>query len=468
MLLTITTTHTPATDLGYLLHKNPERVHQVSLSAGKAVVFFPETTKNRCTAALLVELDPIGLIRGKNAGQGSPYPLDQYVNDRPYAASSFLSVAISRVFSSALHGRSRERADLVDQKLPFEVTISSLPCRGGEGFLKGLFEPLGYSVSASRLALDEKVPGWGNSPYFNVRLTGSKKLRDLLVHLNVLIPVLDNGKHYWVGDDEVEKLLQRGEGWLSDHPLVNEITNRYLKNRRNLARRALEQIIPEENPDLEEDETEKDNHEDSLEKSISLNEVRLNTVRNVLRDSGAETVVDLGCGEGKLLKLLMGVKSFKRILGMDVSLRSLDHAEKRLRIIDMPSKQHDRIELIHGSLTYRDKRIEGVDAAAVVEVIEHLDPNRLAAFERILFGFSKPETVVVTTPNREYNQKFENLPPGKYRHRDHRFEWTRQEFSDWAMGTANEYGYRVTISPVGPLDDAFGAPTQMGVFERCS
>ena len=122
--------------------------------------------------------------------------------------------------------------------------------------------------------------------------------------------------------------------------------------------------------------------------------------------------------------------------------------------------------MIHGSLTYRDRRLEGFAAAAVVEVIEHLDPPRLSAFERAVFEFAKPRTVVLTTPNREYNVTWENVGTGKLRHPDHRFEWTRQEFRDWAEGISGRYGYSVRFLPVGPVDEALGSPTQMGVFER--
>jgi 3' terminal RNA ribose 2'-O-methyltransferase Hen1 len=129
--------------------------------------------------------------------------------------------------------------------------------------------------------------------------------------------------------------------------------------------------------------------------------------------------------------------------------------------------QRQRVHLLHGALTYRDARLSGYDAAAVVEVIEHLDPDRLAAFERVLFGCARPQTVVVTTPNQEYNVKFPALPAGRLRHADHRFEWTRQEFQAWAERVAEQYGYRVRVQAIGEDDPVLGPPTQMGVF-TCS
>ncbi len=463
MLLTITTTHKPATDLGYLLHKSPFRVHSTELSAGRAHVFYPEATEERCTAALLVDIDTIDLVRRK---EGTHYPLEQYVNDRPYAASSQMSVALARIFSTAMSGISKDRQELADQKLPFEVYLPTLPCRGGEPFLRQLFEPLGYLVSAQPLQLDPNFPEWGNSEYFRVTLSATVRLKDMLTHLNVLIPVLDNNKHYWVGDDEIEKLFRRGEGWLRQHPMVEEITRRYLKNQRSLAREALQQLLHEEEPNLDRHDSEVAHSEEVLEEKISLNEQRLNAVVEAIRASDATSVVDLGCGEGNLLRKLIGEKNIKRIVGVDVSLRSLEQASRRIGLEDGNERLAERVALMHGSLIYRDKRIEGFDAAAVIEVIEHLEADRLSALERVVFKFAKPKTVVVSTPNSEYNVKFEDLPHGKLRHPDHRFEWTRGEFSDWCNKIKSTYGYAFDLHPIGPVDPAVGSPTQMAVFKR--
>ena len=466
MLLTITTTHQPAIDLGYLLHKNPARLHTFPLAFGQAHVFYPEANAKRCTAALLLDVDPVGLVRNRRGPSGEGGTLDQYVNDRPYVASSFLSVAISRVLGSALGGRSKHRPELAETKIPLQARLSVVPCRGGESFLRRLFEPLGYEVAAERHPLDESFPEWGTSTYFTVQLTGEVRLQDLLTHIYVLIPVLDNEKHYWVGDDEVEKLLRHGSGWLSSHPEREEITRRYLKYRRDLARDALARLTDDETNDADVTEAVHDSEEEAVERTVNLNEQRLNTVVAALKSANAKRVLDLGCGEGKLLRALLADRAFDEIVGVDVSHRSLQMAQDRLRLERMPDRQRARLKLIHGSLMYRDKRLSGFDAAAVVEVIEHLDEPRLAAFERVLFEFAKPESIVLTTPNVEYNARFETLPAGKFRHKDHRFEWTRKEFQHWAGEMANRFGYAVRFLPVGPEDNTLGAPTQMAVFNR--
>jgi hypothetical protein len=230
--------------------------------------------------------------------------LRQYVNDRPYVASSFLSVAIADVFASAMAGRSRDRAELAASEIPLEAHIAAVPCRGGEDMLRRLFEPLGYSVVATQATLEMSAPDAGASRYFSVTLTATRRVADLLTHLYVLIPVLDDEKHYWVGDDEVDKLLRHGERWLASHP------------------------------------------------------------------------------------------------------------------------------------------------------------------ERVAFEFAHPKLIVVTTPNAEYNVRWPSLPAGRFRHRDHRFEWTRAEFESWCSAVCARFGYTVRFSTVGPVDADVGAPTQMAIFTR--
>jgi 3' terminal RNA ribose 2'-O-methyltransferase Hen1 len=464
MLLTLTTTHPPATDLGYLLHKNPARRQTFELSFGNAHVFYPEATGQRCTAALLLEVDPVGLVRNRKGPPGERFSLQQYVNDRPYVASSFLSVAIAQVFGSALAGTSRERPHLTTTPIPLVANISVLPCRGGEQLLRRLFEPLGYELTATPHPLDENFPDWGASPYFTVELRHTIALHDLLTHLYVLIPVLDNDKHYWIGQDEVDKLLRHGDPWLASHPAKEQIVDRYLKHRKQLTSAALERLLEEDQPQADESQAEHAAEEEQIEEKITLNEHRLNTVIAALKSAGAKRVLDLGCSYGNLLKRLLQDKQFEQIVGLDVSYRALEIAADKLHLDRLPEKQRQRIQLIHGSLIYRDKRLCGYDAAAVVEVIEHLDEARLAAFERVLFEFAKPATVVVTTPNVEYNVRFETLVAGSFRHRDHRFEWTRPQFQDWAHRVAQRFGYSVSFLPVGPEDPDVGPATQMAVF----
>lgn len=465
MILTVTTTHSPATDLGYLLYKNPARMQTFELTFGKAHVFYPEATDQRCTAALLLDIDPVGLVRNRRGGpSGEGFSLEQYVNDRPYVASSFMSVAISQVFGTAVSGTSRERPELASTPIPLTIRLAVVPCRGGETLLRRLFEPMGYDVSVTHHPLDERFAEWGEGRYFSLELRATKVLSDVLSHLYVLIPVLDDDKHYWVGDDEVEKLLRHGERWLADHPQREQIVDRYLRHHRHLTRQALARLLEEDQQEADEAEQTHAVEEEIVERKISLNEQRLDAVVAALKSAGATRVLDLGCSSGNLLRRLFQDRSFSQIVGFDVSYRALELVADRLHLDRLAPKQRERITLIQGSLGYRDRRLQGYDAAAVVEVIEHLDPPRLASFERVLFEFARPQTVVVTTPNVEYNVRFETLPAGKLRHRDHRFEWTREQFQSWARTVATRFGYTVCFVPIGPDDPEVGPPTQMAVF----
>ncbi len=467
MLLTITYTTPPATDFGYLLHKHPGKTQTFTESFGKVHVFYPEVTHERATVAMLLELDPIGLAdQSRSVAPSSESLLAQYVNDRPYVASSFMSVAISQVFGSALNGNSKERPELTELLHDLEAKIAVLPCRGGEKFLRRLFEPLGYTIDAIRHPFDTQFPEWGDSPYFTVKLKGRTRLQDLLSHLYVLIPVLDADKHYWVDDQEINKLMRHGEGWLNSHPDKEEIVKRYLRRQGSLVKEALGRLN-EDTDTPEPDENEPKSVETIVEqqKKETLHELRLRVILEELLQTKAKRVLDLGCGEGKMLRLLVNEIRLTEIVGIDVSTRQLEIAEHKLTrtaAFDIPG----RVKLLQGSLTYQDDRLRGYDAALVVEVIEHLELDRLDAFEKSLFGWSRPQRILLSTPNAEYNVLFAGMQPGKLRHGDHRFEWTRQEFREWAQGISQKYGYTVTIKGIGEEHPDHGPPSQLAHFEK--
>ena len=342
MLLTITTTHQPATDLGYLLHKHPERSHEYGIAHGRATILFPERTEERCTMALVLEIDPVGLVRGDGAR------FDQYVNDRPYVANSILSTALNAAFRTAMAGTSRDRPELAQSAIPLEATIPVLPVRGGKDLPQRLFGPLGYAVEVERIPLDESFPEWGESPYFRLTLRGEVRLADLLNHLYVLIPVLDEEKHYYVGDDEVDKLLRKGETWLAAHPERAEIARRYLRRSGSLMREALARLSEKDgDPDPDAREEKASEEEERLERPLSLHDVRLASVFALLKESGARRVLDLGCGVGKLLEMLLSDRQFSDVVGMDVSFVSLERARRRLRLERLPPLVAERLTLLH-------------------------------------------------------------------------------------------------------------------------
>jgi 3' terminal RNA ribose 2'-O-methyltransferase Hen1 len=470
VLLTISTTHHPATDLGFLLVKHPDRVQSFATTGGTAYVWYPEATVERCTVALLLDVDPVGLAR-PSSGQKSPdsFSLGRYVNDRPYAASSLLTVALGRVFGSALKGASRDRPDLVGTALPLEIEVSALPCRGGAEVVERLFAPLGWAVTATPVPLDPTFGDWGDSRYVQLRLTGSRTLAEALNHLYVLLPVLDDAKHYWVSEDEVDKLLRAGAGWLGDHPDKELITRRYLANRRSLTLSALERLrAASDEPETTEEPqtTEEPDEVEETERKKPLVRLRKDAVLATLAESGASRVLDLGCGTGALLLELKADRRYTEIVGADVSSVSLQIAERRLKLDRLPERQRGRIRLVQSALTYHDDRLRGYDAAVLMEVVEHVDEVRLPALERAVFGHAGPQTVIVTTPNVEYNVRYSGLAGDHLRHDDHRFEWNRAQFAAWAGRVAGAYGYEVDLRQVGDADPEVGSPTQLAYFRR--
>ena len=464
MLLTLRTTHAPATDLGYLLHKNPARAQSFDLSFGQAHVFYPEVTRRRCTAALLLDVDPVALVRGparRGADAGA-------VRQRPPVCRLLVPERRARPGLRQRPGRALQGAARNWPRRRCRWKRAGSRPQPGRGRVS-------CAACSSRWATPSRrkptrwtptFPDWGDSPYFSVTLTGTVRLADLLTHLYVLIPTLDSGKHYAIGDDEVEKLIRKGEGWLAAHPEKETIVRRYLKapalagagrpgaahagrgaggrrgrgaaRPRGRGRRAQDQparAAPGRGPGGAE------------------------------RRAARSACWTWAAAKGACWSLLLQERQFTDILGMDVSYRSLEMAQDKLRLDRLPPMQRER-DHAHARLADLPRRAAGrLRAAAVVEVIEHLDPPRLAAFERVLFEFARPKTVVVTTPNVEYNPKFETLPAGQFRHKDHRFEWTRAEFQSWADGICERFGYTARFLPIGPEDAEVGAPSQMAVFE---
>lgn len=451
MLFTLTFEGQNATDLGYLLHKNPGRVQEFSLPFGTTHIFYPEAEESRCTFAMIVEVDPLELTRGGERGERK-FPLEPYVNDRPYVASSYFTASLSKVLNSALNGNCKSHPELVERPLKLTAELSVVSSRGGEELIRRLWEPLGYEVEAERLPLDRQFPSWGDSRYYRLRLRHTICLKDLLSQLYVILPVMDHQKHYFVGQQEGEKLRRHGKGWLPSHPERELTVRRYLKHQRDLVKQLFKEWQEEMAVTSEQESME--------ERKMRLHDLRHQRVVEELKRLGIKKVIDLGCGNGKLLKVLHQEPSFTKIAGTDVSLRELEILNRRQEKWNDP-----RLVIFQSSLLYLDDRYRGYDAALLVEVIEHIELDRLAMVEKQLFQYIQFPYVIITTPNREYNRLFEELAEGALRHSDHRFEWTRAEFESWGNRVAKEYGYQVRFEAVGEEDSKLGAPSQMAVFE---
>lgn len=461
MLVTVTSTAPSAANLGHLLRKHPERAQQFSLPVGTAHVFYPEASDERCTVAMLLEVDPIGLVRDKRFRGSEADSLARYVNDRPYASSSMVAVALGQVFRSAMNGTNESFPELAAAALPLEITVAALPARGRDtaGLATRLFGPLGWSVEETPIPLDPNFPQWGASVYVDLMLRGDVRLSDALRQLYVLLPVLDDAKHYWVSEDEVGKLLRAGEGWLPGHPERDLISRRYLAHQRSMVEEAselmgtnLREELPAEGPEVA--------------RAAPLAPLRAEAVLAALADVGARSVADVGCGEGALLRRLLAEPGYVKVVGTDVSASALARAERALNLREASDRQRERVQLLQSSVTYQDDRLAGLDAIVLMEVIEHVDAEHLPALEAAIFGSAAPGSVIVTTPNADYNRLFEALPAGAFRHNDHRFEWSRAEFAAWAGGVAARHGYVVEYRTVGNVDPYLGSPTQLALFRK--
>ncbi|WP_430332050.1 3' terminal RNA ribose 2'-O-methyltransferase Hen1 [Rhodococcus sp. ACT016] len=461
MLLTLTAeaggNWSDASDLGYLLHKHPDKVQEFDLSVGTATVMYPEVAEARCTVALMLDVDPIELVRSRMRRGRDGFALGQYVNDRPYAASSMLAVALGRVFTTALAGTCRSHPELVDRPARLTIRVPVLPSRGGPDLPARLFGPLGWTVTAVPVPLDVELPEWGASEYVDLTMLATLTVSEALRHLYVLLPVLDDVKHYWVGVEETEKLVRTAGEWLPEHPEAELISARYLAHQRELVQTVA---------DLLSDGTDAGRDDPVRPRDPRLADLRADAVLAVLAEAGAARVVDVGCGDGRLLRELLARPQFTRIVGVDVSEGELQRARRRLRADELSDAGRERLSLLQSSVLYRDSRLTGFDAAVLMEVIEHVDLARLPALERSVFGEIRPRTVVVTTPNSEYNGLYPTLAVGEFRHSDHRFEFDRSQFREWAETAASTYGYTVELAGVGPLDESVGAPTQLAAFTR--
>jgi 3' terminal RNA ribose 2'-O-methyltransferase Hen1 len=372
-----------------------------------------------------------------------------------------LAVALKEAFRTALTGRCDARPELAQDKIPLEIHVPALRCRGGADLARAVFEPLGWTVAAESQPLTP--PEWGPSNYLDLRLTGELRLADALNHLYVLLPVLDDAKHYWISPEEVDKLIRAGGDWLAAHPARDLIARRYLSHQRRLTRSALARLAEADDTEPDELDNAVTDDEDTR-KPLAVQ--RREAILAILRELGAKRVGDLGCGSGVLTKALLAEQHLGQVVAVDVSARALQLAARNLNLDRMPDPQRERLTIFQSALTYRDDRLAGLDAAVLMEVIEHVDPERLPALERVVFGFAAPAAVLVTTPNAEYNPYFATLAEGAKRHPDHRFEWTRAEFRAWAENAAGNHGYQVRFLPVGPEHPDAGPPTQLAVFTR--
>lgn len=466
MLFTLTCTGPHAPRLPELFNRNPQELHTVTLSAGRVHLFFPELTSERVTAAFLLDLEPAGVERRPRGGMHAPKLVADILHDRAYISSATLISALGPLLEPILEPCGKTARAGCQQSLPLEAHLHAVTCRrGGVALLQRLFVPLGFELHAEPLV--PMAQQGGGSYVWQLVLKRECPLQVFLRHLYLLTAVMDDDAPEWEREDEAERLLTLGETWLSDHPEQAWILERGRSIRRRLLHPGLEPLLSMagERP-VDRLRALEPGLEARLEAGLNLVSRRLQAVVRVLEQQRISRVGDLGCGEGRLLKELLARPQFKRIVGLDVAVECLERASRRLRLDQLPEAQADRVQLLHGSVLYYDKRLEGLEALTLLEVLEHIDPEKLPLVEEVLFEGLRPPLVIVTTPNQSFNGRLEGLLAGQLRHSDHRFEWTREQARRWAEGVSYRHSYRFQLEELGERDLEVGAPTVMVIFQR--
>lgn len=451
MLLTLRVTGPHAADLQVLLDKSPDKLHSTSLPLGVVHVFFPEASPDAATVALLVNVDAVAWSSNESPAGFA------------LANAATLSAAIAHVFSMALAARSPARPDLVTAMLPIEVRLSSFAVSRGTDDARALFAPLGYDVEVTEDALVESSTTQEHLVRHSVRLTKLAPLYEVLSHMYVLGPIVDDHAADPVLTAEREALLLHAEGAARGHPLAERITQAYAMRRTSETSAAVERLLVA-------DSLGAPTNADATNVPTLLDDARIDAIVYELREVAAQSVVDLGCGDGKLLARLVREKALTRIVGLDVSYRLLDAASARMKLDRRGTKKSERLELLHGSLFYADSRLRGFDAAVLADVLQHVAADRLGDIEHVVFHDAQPKTIIVMmngsgvwgAGSRRLPEAPNAQPAREQSAPTDPHAWSTNQFDAWASGVSERCGYRVRLLSIGSSH----LPTRMAVFSR--
>ncbi|PYF06198.1 3' terminal RNA ribose 2'-O-methyltransferase Hen1 [Ureibacillus chungkukjangi] len=445
MQLTIRGTGQDIQVISYLLAKNPNNLYERRVSGHLVRMFFSQFSEEEVEVTFFVTPDPIELSRNNS----KVYDITSYINDREFVVSSIFCTFLRTALGTALNGKPVEEYEpWVNHPFPLEFSFGPVASQLTDQDIQSLFQPLGYAVEITYGEADYNMDFKSKSSARFITLKGSTTLQMGLRQLFVLIPVLDNYKHYYIDEQEVEKIVRYGEGWLDKHP-----------KREFILRQALR--FKEVYGQFENQHTKKENESSP---KLRLNDLRYDKiVGKVNQLKRKETVVDLGSGEGKLSEKLGFIDGVKEILAVEPSesatLKALKRFEKAAQ-----DKNFVKPRQIFGSLFYYDERLKGKDVLILCEVIEHIDEYRLPKIIQTILQDYRPRTLIITTPNQEYNEVYGM--GGDYRHPDHRFEWTREEFQTWCKTQNENHEYNIAFDGIGEEHELHGYPTQMCLFTR--
>lgn len=456
MQLAIKATGEGAKMLSFLLSKNPQNLYDRMEKGYRVRLTYTVFSDSEVEALIFVTPDPVELVKNSP----DTYEITQYINDREFVVSSIFCSNTRSALGTALNGRPKE--EYLDwAKHAFQLTIGFGPVATDlpDAAIKNLFEPLGYQTEIERGRADYNFQFKERSSARFINLQSKVTLQNALQHLFVLIPVLDDYRHYFIDEREIEKLERYGEGWLADHPLKELIIKRTLR-----FRELIDQMV------LNSHQTELINEAVTPEPNISsqpvvrLNKLRYQRLVKIIEDLAArESIVDFGAGEGKLSVRLGFIPGVKEILAVEPTEKEQLRALKRF---SEASRKDDFIAPtpVWGSLFYYDEQLCGKDVMILSEVIEHIDESRLPRVMDTILGSYKPQVLLITTPNAEYNPVYQ-MEEG-IRHKDHRFEWSRAEFAEWTYCLARNYAYEVQIDGIGEEAEGYGHPSQLAILTR--
>lgn len=445
MQLTIQASGDNVKAISYLLSKNPSNLYERNHKGHLVRLFYSKFTETELEVTIFVTPDPIELIKNNS----NSYDITHYINDREFAVSSIFCSFIRSALGTALNGQPKEEhIKWVDHPFPFTFEFGPVVSTLTDEKLMNLFEPIGYEVTINRPEIEYSIPIKTKSSARYISIKGMKTLQEGLRHLFVLIPVIDNYKHYFIDEKEIEKLERYGEGWLEQHPL------RDLIYRQALRFKEIYSLV---------ENSSKDEKKIEPVKKVRLNELRYEKIVNTVSEMKPRSVVDFGSGEGKLSVQLGFVEGITEILAVEPSESASLKALERFNKVKNKEKFVNP-ELLWGSLFYYDERLKDKDVIILCEVIEHIDESRLPKAMDTLLHDYQPGALIITTPNRDYNELYDMEE--HLRHNDHRFEWTRAEFRQWCTERNHGNDYELLFDGIGEEHASQGFPTQMCVFKR--
>ncbi|WP_342431763.1 3' terminal RNA ribose 2'-O-methyltransferase Hen1 [Neobacillus sp. FSL H8-0543] len=444
MQLSLTVRGTGAETVSYLIAKNPTNLYERNEKGFKVRLVYPTFTNDEAEFLIYVQPDPIDLARNS----AEKYDITSYINDREFAVSSIFVSAIRKALGTALNGKpDEEYTEWVDHPFVMELNFGPVATDLNDREIEDLFKPIGYKVTIESgvSTFREK-----SSAKF-ITITGEQTVQNALKHISTLIPVIDNYKHYFIDEREVEKLDRYGDDWLESHPAKLLILKRALRYQSLIVKSKFYHREQSTKGIVE-------------QPKVRLNEQRYDAIVNYIKGlPNRETIVDLGAGEGKLSVQFGFIDGVKEILSIEPSSKSRVKAIKRFQE-ENDKERYIEPKSLAGSLYYFDERLQNKDIIVLCEVIEHIDEHRLPNIFKTIVNDYRPRILIVTTPNQEYNVVYEM--DDEMRHDDHRFEWTRAEFREKCEQWTKDSSYQVSFQGIGEEIESYGQPTQMAIFRR--